>query len=103
MERVTSPVTTSWSMPAGTCRGESLVFVQPFEYLRAHSVEEACAILAERGEGAKVLAGGQSLMPMINLGLVHVDALVDISAIGGLDGVTSSDGAVRLGALARHR
>jgi carbon-monoxide dehydrogenase medium subunit len=40
---------------------------------------------------------------MINLGLVHVDALVDISSIGGLDGVASSDGAVRMGALTRHR
>lgn len=63
---------------------------------------EAAAILTERSD-AKLLAGGQSLMPMINLGLAQVEALVDISAVPGLDGVTAGDGSLEIGALTRHR
>lgn len=78
------------------------MFVRSFEYVRAGSVEEASTLLTQHGY-AKVLAGGQSLMPMINLGLAQVDALVDISFIPNLEGVVLEDGALQLGALTRHR
>jgi carbon-monoxide dehydrogenase medium subunit len=78
----------------------------PATYHRAASVDEATSLLAEYGDEAKVLAGGQSLIPMISLGLARPGHLVDIGAIGGLgtaevdDGI---DGGVRIGALVRHR
>ena len=53
----------------------------PFDYVRAGSVEDAVAVLAEHGDEARVLAGGQSLMPMLNMRLVRPEILVDI---GGL-------------------
>jgi carbon-monoxide dehydrogenase medium subunit len=75
----------------------------PFEYLRARSVEEALAGLAAHGPEAKLLAGGQSLVPMLNFRLLEPKALVDINAIAGLDQIREEAGAVRIGALARHR
>ncbi len=74
----------------------------PFEYVRAGSVEEAVDALAEAGEGAKVLAGGQSLVPLLALRLARPTVLVDVNRIPGLDGVEVRDGEVRLGALVRH-
>lgn len=79
------------------------MFVRPFEYLRAESVEAASRLLADRGGEVKVLAGGQSLMPMINLGLVEVEALIDISFILDLDGIAAEDGSLQIGALTRYR
>jgi aerobic carbon-monoxide dehydrogenase medium subunit len=79
------------------------VFVRPFEYLTASSIEEASAILGKYGTDAKILAGGQSLMPMINLGLAQVDAVIDILSIPGLDEIANENGSLRIGALARHR
>ena len=54
----------------------------PFAYHRAHSVAEAVALLAELGEEAKILAGGLSLVPMMNFRLARPTALVDVSRIG---------------------
>src|SRR5947209_17601165 len=85
-----------------TDEGKTSMFVRPFEYLRAESIEEATSMLTERGADAKLLAGGQSLMPMINLGLVQVEALIDISFISGIEGATLIDGALQVGALTRH-
>ena len=56
----------------------------PFAYHRAHSVAEAVALLGELGEEAKILAGGLSLVPMMNFRLARPTALVDVSRIGGL-------------------
>ena len=56
----------------------------PFAYHRAHSVAEAVALLAELGEEAKILAGGLSLVPMMNFRLARPTALVDVSRIDGL-------------------
>ena len=80
----------------------------PFAYHRAHSVDEAVALLAELGDEAKILAGGLSLVPMMNFRLARPAFLVDVSGIGGLsylwvdpaDGQTS---ALRVGALTTHR
>jgi aerobic carbon-monoxide dehydrogenase medium subunit len=79
------------------------MYVKPFRYVAVRSVEEASALLREHGSDTKVLAGGQSLIPMLNLGLVQVDVLVDIGTIPGLDSITGGDGAIQIGALARHR
>ena len=73
-----------------------------FEYVRASSVDEAVDQLAELGDEAKVLAGGQSLVPLLNLRLANPAYLVDINRIGELDFITNGAG-VRVGALARHR
>jgi 2-furoyl-CoA dehydrogenase FAD binding subunit len=60
---------------------------RPFDYIRPDSVEEAIALLAEYGEDARILAGGQSLLPMLNLRLIDVRAIVDISRIAALDAI----------------
>lgn len=73
----------------------------PFDYLRPHTLEEALEALAA-DEGAKVLAGGQSLVPLLSMRLAAPGLLVDINALPGLDEITTSDNGVRVGALARH-
>jgi aerobic carbon-monoxide dehydrogenase medium subunit len=70
----------------------------PFEYHAPSSVDEAVALLAEHGDGAKVLAGGQSLVPMLALRLAVFDHLVDLGRVPGLRGIERRNGTVRLGA-----
>lgn len=77
--------------------------MRPFRYFKATSVEEATTILGDQGAGARPLAGGQSLLAMLNLGIVQLDALVDIGGIEELRGIGREDGALVLGALTRHR
>lgn len=74
----------------------------PFKYVAARSVEEAVAALAAADGEAKLLAGGQSLVPMLNFRLLEPAVLVDINRIEGLDRIEAVDGGVRIGALARH-
>ena len=74
-----------------------------FEYVAARTVDEAVAQLNKHGDGAKILAGGQSLTPMLNFRLVHPEILVDINRIPGLDKITPQNGGFRIGALTRHR
>ena len=73
-----------------------------FEYHRVDTVEEAIARLGELGEDAKVLAGGQSLVPMMNFRLVRPSALVDITRIPDLKYVFRDGDALRIGALTLH-
>jgi len=74
----------------------------PFDYLRAASLDEAVAALAAN-TGAKVIAGGQSLVPMLNFRLVDAPLFVDINGIDGLSGISETeDGGIRIGALTRH-
>ena len=73
----------------------------PFAFLRPATLEEALAALA--GEpGAKVLAGGQSLVPLLSMRLAAPSMLVDINALPDLGHVTCDEAGVRIGALARH-
>src|SRR5215467_2136915 len=58
---------------------------RPFDYIRPDTIEEAIALLAEYGDGARILAGGQSLVPMLNLRIVEAEALIDVSRIAALD------------------
>lgn len=73
----------------------------PFSYLRPGSLSEALAALAEAPD-AKVLAGGQSLVPLLSMRLAAPGTLVDINGLPGLADVTVTADAVRIGALARH-
>ena len=72
-----------------------------FEYHRPGSVEEALGMLGDL-EDAKVLAGGQSLIPVLKLRFAAPAHLVDINRIPGLGDITEADGALRIGALVRH-
>jgi carbon-monoxide dehydrogenase medium subunit len=69
-----------------------------FEYHAPHRVDEAAALLAELGDGAKVLAGGQSLIPMLSLRLAYFDHLVDVGRIPELEGIRHEADAVVIGA-----
>ncbi|HEX2104473.1 MAG TPA: xanthine dehydrogenase family protein subunit M [Solirubrobacteraceae bacterium] len=74
-----------------------------FDYHRVDRVEDALDRLAELGEDAKVLAGGQSLVAMMNFRLVRPPALVDITRIPDLDYVARDGDVLRIGALTSHR
>ncbi len=74
-----------------------------FEYHAPTTVEEALALLARYGGEAKLLAGGQSLMPLLNFRLSRPAALVDLNAIPGLAYIREEDGVVRFGAMTRQR
>ncbi len=71
-------------------------------YARAESVAQVLSLLSEHGDGASILAGGQSLMPTLNMRLSKPDLLIDINRLDALEGISVEDGAVRIGALARH-
>jgi hypothetical protein len=71
----------------------------PFDYHCPGELAEAIAILQQYGEEAKVLAGGQSLIPLLSLRLSRFDHLVDLQAIEELRGVTVVDGSIRVGAM----
>ena len=64
---------------------------RPFDYIRPDTVEEAVTLLAEYGDDARILAGGQSLVPMLNLRLVEADALIDVSRVAALDIIREVD------------
>ncbi len=74
----------------------------PFVYHRPETLDEALALLAEHGDEAKVLAGGQSLIPLMALRMGRPGHVVDIGGIDGLADITVNDGAVTLGPLVRH-
>lgn len=74
----------------------------PFNYHRPSSLDEALGLLAEHGDEAKVLAGGQSLLPVMALRLGRPEHIVDINHIPGLDAIATSDAGVSIGALVRH-
>jgi carbon-monoxide dehydrogenase medium subunit len=73
-----------------------------FDYLVATDCDMAVAALARAGSEAKILAGGQSLMPMLNFRLLRPSILVDINRIPGLDFIDETPDSVRIGALTRH-
>jgi carbon-monoxide dehydrogenase medium subunit len=74
----------------------------PFRYADPGSLDEALAVLSSEGEGAKVLAGGQSLIPLLSMRLAAPATLVDINRVPGLDTVEVTGDGVRVGALVRH-
>jgi CO/xanthine dehydrogenase FAD-binding subunit len=74
-----------------------------FEYFAPTSVDEALALLAEHGEGAKVLAGGQSLVPLLNFRLVRPPQVVDLNEIPGLGYIREENGWLVIGGMTRQR
>ena len=73
------------------------------EYRRPTSVDEAVSLLAERGDDAKVMAGGQSLSILLRLGLIEASTLVGLSGIAGLDTLHASGDELHIGARVTHR
>jgi carbon-monoxide dehydrogenase medium subunit len=75
----------------------------PFDYVAPEDLDEAIGALATAGDDAKVLAGGQSLIPMLALRLARPAVLVDINRLRGLDGIREASGMLEIGALVRQR
>ena len=75
----------------------------PFHYERPRSLDDALSLLERHGDDAVPLAGGQSLVPMMNLRLAQPAVVVDLNEIPGLDGIEERDGALVIGAMARQR
>ena len=73
-----------------------------FHYERPHDIEEALDLLAEHGDEAKLLAGGQSLVPMMNFRLARPAIIIDIGALAGLNQVTLEGDRLSIGARVRH-
>lgn len=73
-----------------------------FSYIKPSTVQETLALLAAHGEEAKLLSGGQSLMPALNLRLSAPEWLIDIGRLDDLRGISVSDGVLRIGAITRH-
>jgi aerobic carbon-monoxide dehydrogenase medium subunit len=74
-----------------------------FRYHRPATLDDALALLAEHGDAAKAIAGGQSLVPMMNLRLAQPAELVDLGDLAGLQSIREIDGAIEIGALTRHQ
>ncbi len=74
-----------------------------FEYFKPCSLDETLDLLAEHADNAKVLAGGQSLVPMLNLRLVRPACLIDINGVSSLSYITSNSAGLEIGALTRQR
>jgi carbon-monoxide dehydrogenase medium subunit len=75
----------------------------PFEYLRPATVSDAISLLQQHGEDAKILSGGQSLIPMMKLRIARPSWLIDINAIPDLDYIREQDGHLAIGGLVRER
>ncbi len=76
----------------------------PFDYTAPDTLDEALSVLADNGDEAKILAGGQSLVPMMNFRLAQPSLLVDCNRLGGLDFIRpADDGGLRIGAMTRVR
>ena len=78
------------------------MFPAAFDYHAPATLDEALGILAEKGDEAKVMAGGQSLIPLLKLRFASPALVVDIGRLPGLKGVSSDGASIRVGALTRH-
>src|SRR5260370_39849468 len=78
------------------------MYPQSFTYHRASSLKDAVTLLSQLGEGAKVLAGGQSLIPLVEFRFANPAHLVGLNFVEGISYIQQKNGAVYFGALARH-
>src|SRR3982074_2101476 len=78
------------------------MFPAAFDYRCPASLDEALGILAQRGDDAKVMAGGQSLIPLLKLRFAQPQLVLDIGRLPGLSEIKREDGHIRIGALVRH-
>src|SRR3954470_22403744 len=85
-----------------TATGGGRMYPASFDYVAPTTLDEAFDVLAQRGDEAKVLAGGQSLIPLMKLRFAQPATLVDINRIAGLDTIDMPNGYLRIGALVRH-
>ena len=74
----------------------------PFEYIAPQSIEEALAVLERTNPDGKIIAGGQSLMPLLNLRLAKPKVLIDLNGIAGLNEIRESTEGLSIGAMARQ-
>lgn len=74
----------------------------PFRYVKPNTLDEALALLSEHSDDAQILAGGQSLMPLLNLRMARPGVLIDINGLEELHGIARDDNDLTLGALTRH-
>ena len=74
----------------------------PFGYARAATLDDVFSLLAEHGDDAKIIAGGQSLMATLNMRLSEPEILIDINQIDGLAGIEDTGATIRIGAMTRH-
>jgi aerobic carbon-monoxide dehydrogenase medium subunit len=84
-----------------TVGGDTLI-PGSFDYMVAHSVDEAVALLDQHGDEAKILAGGQSLIPLLRFRLARPSILIDINPIDGLEYIQETDGVLHIGAMTRE-
>src|SRR5512147_763153 len=75
----------------------------PFEYFAPDSLSQALDLLREHGDAAKLLAGGQSLVPAMNFRVVQPSVLIDLNRLRELDYVRADEGRVQIGAMTRER
>lgn len=74
----------------------------PFDYVAPTNIDEVCTLLADAGGGATIMAGGQTLMPLLNLRMSQPFIVVDINKVAALRGVSRSDGGTRIGPMTRQ-
>jgi 2-furoyl-CoA dehydrogenase FAD binding subunit len=74
-----------------------------FDYVRAESIEEALDVLAQEGADARVLAGGQTLIPMLNMRMARPSVVIDIMRLPSLARIDNAEGTIRVGAAVRQR
>jgi aerobic carbon-monoxide dehydrogenase medium subunit len=79
------------------------MFPAAFDYIAPASLDEVLSLLSQHGDDAKVLAGGQSLIPLLKLRFAAPAIIVDIGKVDGLEGIRRENGHVRIGARTRHR
>ena len=91
------------TLPTSLLRKEAGVYPASFEYLAPTTLEEVVSLLAERGDDAKVMAGGQSLIPLMKLRFAAPETVIDLNRVGGLGTLVRDEGGLRIGALVRHR
>jgi carbon-monoxide dehydrogenase medium subunit len=77
--------------------------MKPFQYLEAHSIDEACQLLGELGERAKIIAGGQSLVVLLKHRMTSPEYLLGIKSLHELEYLTTRQDAIAIGALTTHR
>jgi carbon-monoxide dehydrogenase medium subunit len=87
---------------ANSGKGAGPMKPAPFEYMKASSVDECLEVLESRGPEVKLLAGGQSLVPLMNLRLTRPEVVVDVNGLADLSYERRDDGVLELGALRRH-
>src|SRR5438477_2104503 len=93
----------AYGRPKDSAQGGGRMYPASFEYFAPETIDEALTILERFGDEGKVLAGGQSLIPLMKLRFAAPRAVVDINRIAGLDGLGEDDGRLRIGALVRHK